>query len=75
MMSVETKNNAFDSSLNELAHLIERVVHPSREGEIFDAHRRLGPLWALRLDGPTAPGHALYAEGHGKPIQSETVAR
>ena len=59
VMLVETKS-AFDSSLNELAQLIERVVQPSREGELFDAHRRLGPLWALRSDRPTAPGHALY---------------
>ena len=59
-MPLDTKNGAFDSSLNELAQLVERVVHSSREGELFDAHRRLGPLWALRSDRPTAPGHAVY---------------
>ena len=60
MMPLETKNGAFDLALNELAQLVERVVQPSREGELFDAHRRLGPLWALRSDRPTVPGHAIY---------------
>ncbi len=60
MMSLKTKNGALDSSLNELARLVERVAHPSRADEPYDAHRRLGPLWALRASQPTAPGHALY---------------
>lgn len=59
----EPFEDGLNSSLNELARLVEGVVEPTGAPELkdaFDAHRRLGPVWALRAVRPTKPGHALY---------------
>lgn len=60
----DTFENGLNSSLNELARLVESVVEPTGAHETFkdafDAHARFGPVWALRASRPTKPGHALY---------------
>ena len=47
-------------SLRELARLVEGAVEGGDSWDEFDAHARLGPLWALRSNRPTAPCHATY---------------
>ncbi len=49
-----------DNLLDELAQIIERAVAGGAALGDFDAHVRLGPLWALRANRPTAPSHAIY---------------
>ena len=50
-----------DTSLCELARIVERSVAFGEVLGEFDAHARLGALWALRASRPTAPSHAIYA--------------
>ena len=49
-----------DASLDELARIVERAVARGAAWGDFDAHARLGSLWALRANRPTKPSHAIY---------------
>ena len=57
-----SNSNSFDldAALDELAHLIAGAVARGQALGDFDAHIRMGPLWALRANRPTAPSHAIY---------------
>lgn len=56
----QTNQANFNATLGEIARTIERVVQPSETPQLFEAHLRRGPLWALRSNHPTQPSHATY---------------
>ena len=47
-------------ALRELAWLVSRAVEPSGAEGPYDAHRHLGPTWAMRASRPTELAHAMY---------------
>ena len=61
MTHLEAQGDDLSASLEELARLVERVVKPGDSDSYYDAHARLGPVWALKSLRPTQPGHGLYA--------------
>lgn len=60
MTAFEVAQSDLDDALHELARLVDGVVQPNGPHEPYDAHRKLGPVWALRSCRLTEPGHALY---------------
>ena len=55
-----TRRLELDNLLDELAQIIDRAVEFGESLGDFDAHARLGSLWAMRANRPTAPSHAIY---------------